>query len=147
VLMAPRIMHRKGEDSRTHSRCCVPSRAMIRYLAMSHPISIRRREFTVGTGAAALTVWASRAWAAKAPSFPISFAYAAITWGDSGVKKAIAEISAAGFPGIQLRSNILKEYSDPAVLKAELAKAKLTFACYSGGSPGADPGKRKEDIE
>jgi inosose dehydratase len=112
---------------------------------MSHSRSISRREFTLGTGAA-FSVWAARAWAAKAPA-PISFAYAAITWGESGVKKAIAEISEAGFPGVQLRSNILKEYSDPAALKAELAKAKLTFACYSGGSPGADPAKRKEDIE
>jgi inosose dehydratase len=114
---------------------------------MRHLRSIRRRDFTLGTGAAALSVWAGRAWAAKAPAPPISFGYAAITWGEAGVKKAIAEISAAGFPGIQLRSNILKEYSDPAALKAELATAKLTFACYSGGGPSADPAKRKEDIE
>jgi inosose dehydratase len=114
---------------------------------MSHRTSFRRREFTLGAGAAALSVWTSRAFAAKAPAAPISFAYAAITWGESGVKKAISEISAAGFPGVQLRSNILKEYSDPAALKAELAKAKLTFACYSGGGPSADPAKRKEDIE
>jgi inosose dehydratase len=113
---------------------------------MSHSRLFRRREFTLGTGAAALSIFTAKAWAAKAPA-PISFGYAAITWGDAGVKKAIAEISAAGFPGVQLRSNILKEYTDPAVLKAELAKAKLTFACYSGGSPSADPAKRKEEIE
>jgi inosose dehydratase len=118
---------------------------MVSYLAMSHRRSFGRREFTLGTGAAALSVWAARAWAAKAA--PITFGYAAITWGEAGVKKAIAEISEAGFPGVQLRSNILKEYSDPAALKAELAKAKLTFACYSGGGPSADPAKRKDDIE
>jgi inosose dehydratase len=114
---------------------------------MSNSSSFRsgRREFMLGAGAVTLTAWASRGWAAKAA--PISFGYAAITWGDAGVKKAIAEISEAGFPGVQLRSNILKEYTDPAVLKAELAKAKLTFACYSGGGPSADPAKRAEEIE
>src|SRR5690242_13759156 len=100
---------------------------------MSHSRSFGRREFTFGMGAAALSAWSARAWAAKAAA-PITFGYAAITWGEAGVKKAITEISEAGFPGVQLRSNILKEYTDPAALKADLAKAKLTFACYSGGS-------------
>jgi inosose dehydratase len=104
-----------------------------------------RREFTLGMGATALAAFSARAWAG-APS-PINFAYAAITWGEAGVKKAIAEISAAGFPGVQLRSNILKEYADPSVLKADLAKAKLTFACYSGGGPSADPAARAKDLE
>jgi inosose dehydratase len=107
-----------------------------------------RREFTLGAGAVALSALSSRVWAAGKAS-PITFAYAAITWGESGVKKAITEISEAGFPGVQLRSNILKEYSDPAVLKAELAKAKLTFACYSGGGGTADPAPaaRAKEIE
>jgi inosose dehydratase len=110
--------------------------------------SFRRREFTLGAGAVALSALSSRVWAAAKPA-PISFAYAAITWGESGAKKAIAEISEAGFPGVQLRSNILKDYSDPAVLKADLAKAKLTFVCYSGGGGTADPSPaaRTKEIE
>lgn len=108
--------------------------------------AFRRREFTLGAGAVALSALTSRAWAASKAA-PISFAYAAITWGEAGVKKAIAEISEAGFPGVQLRSNILKEYTDPAALKAELAKAKLTFVCYSGGGIGSDPATRAKDIE
>jgi inosose dehydratase len=140
-------MHGQAPFSRTHSGSCFSSGAVISYLVMSHSSSFRlgRREFIAGTGAVTLTAWASRGWAAKAA--PISFGYAAITWGDAGVKKAIAEISEAGFPGVQLRSNILKEYTDPAILKAELAAAKLTFACYSGGGPGADPAKRAEEVE
>jgi len=114
-------------------------------MSNSSPFRLGRREFIVAAGGVTLTAWASRGWAAKAE--PISFGYAAITWGEAGVKKAIAEIAAAGFPGVQLRSNILKEYSDPAVLKAELAAAKLTFACYSAGKPGADPTKRAEEVE
>jgi inosose dehydratase len=110
---------------------------------MSH--SFGRREFTLGAGALALAGFSSRVFAAKA--FPITFGYAAITWGDAGVKQAISEIAAAGFPGVQLRANILKEYTDPAVLKAELAKLKLTFACYSGGGPSPDPTKRAQDVE
>jgi inosose dehydratase len=109
--------------------------------------SFRRREFTLGAGAVALSALTSRAWAASKAAPTISFAYAAITWGEAGVKKAIAEISESGFPGVQLRSNILKEYSDPAALKAELAKAKLTFVCYSGGGIGADAATRAKDIE
>jgi inosose dehydratase len=111
---------------------------------MSH--SFGRREFTLGAGAAALAAFAPRAFAAAAKG-PISFGYAAITWGDAGVKKAITEIAEAGYRGVQLRSNILKEYTDPAVLKADLAKLKLTFACYSGGGPSADPAKRAADVE
>jgi inosose dehydratase len=107
--------------------------------------TFRRREFTMGAGALALGAMARRAFAAKAG--PISFGYAAITWGDAGAKQAIAEISQTGFPGVQLRSNILKEYSDPAALKADLQKAKLTFACYSGGGVSADPAARAKDIE
>src|SRR2546429_9747608 len=39
----------------------------------------------------------------------IRFGYAAITWNGNDTQ-AIKEISELGFPGIQLRSNILKDY-------------------------------------
>src|SRR4051812_40696173 len=47
----------------------------------------------------------------------IRFGYAAITWNNNDVQ-AIKEISELGFPGIQLRSNILKDYGErPAALR------------------------------
>jgi inosose dehydratase len=103
-----------------------------------------RRTFTT-SAAAALAAWPLRRsfGADKA----IQFGYAAITWGEKGVKTAITEIAQAGYPGVQLRANILKEYSAPEAVKADLAKAKLTFACYSGGGPKADAASRAAEIE
>lgn len=112
------------------------------------PRVLDRRSFTAGAGAAALVAgsWARLAGAAAKPA-PISFGYATITWRDQPVKTAIAEIAASGFRGVQLRLDAMKEFPDPAALRDELAKAKLTFVCLSGGSPSADPGKRAADIE
>jgi inosose dehydratase len=107
-----------------------------------------RRAFLVGAGAAGLTALAPRAGrAATKTASGISIGYAAITWGDQSSKTAISEIAAAGYSGIQLRLAILKDFENPAALKAELAKAKLTFACLSGGSPSADPAKRAAEVE
>jgi inosose dehydratase len=116
---------------------------------MSSSRVLGRREFTFGVGAAAVALASSRVFAAgeKGKSKDISIGYAAITWGDKGAKQAISEIAAVGYPGIQLRSNILKDFSSPETLKAELARAHLTFACYSGGGPTADPAKRAADVE
>jgi len=47
---------------------------------------------------------------APAPA-KILFGYAAITWGGNDVQ-AIKDISEAGFRGIQLRANILKEFGE-----------------------------------
>src|SRR2546423_15085912 len=41
----------------------------------------------------------------------IRFGYAAITWGGDD-SQAIKDISEIGFPGIQLRSKLLKDYGD-----------------------------------
>jgi inosose dehydratase len=116
---------------------------------MSHRL-FRRRDFTFGVGAVAACGLARRALAdkAKATRSPdISIGYAAITWGEKGARQAITEIAQVGYPGIQLRSNILKEFDSPDALKAELAKAHLTFACYSGGGPSADPAKRAAEVD
>jgi inosose dehydratase len=112
---------------------------------MSHRL-FRRREFTFGVGAVAASAFAARSWA-KAKSPDISIGYAAITWGEKGARQAITEIAQVGYPGIQLRSNILKEFPSPDALKAELAKVHLTFACYSGGGPGGDPSKRADEVD
>ena len=116
-----------------------------------------RRHFTLGLGAAGLVtlVRGGRAQAGgKKPVFPgIQVGYAAITWGDlsssgsGGARQAVTEISALGYPGIQLRAAITKEWKTSDELKADLAKAKPTFACLSGGSPSADPAKRAAEVE
>ena len=47
----------------------------------------------------------------------IHFGYAAITWNGND-RQAIEDISALGFPGIQLRSNCIAEFkNDPAVVR------------------------------
>jgi inosose dehydratase len=125
---------------------------------MSHIQSLfGRRQFTRGLGAAGLlsVTGVGRGFAAaKKPAFPgIQVGYAAITWGDTsasgggGARQAITDISAVGYPGIQLRAAITKEWKTPEELKGDLAKAKLTFACLSGGSPSADLSKRDAEVE
>lgn len=66
--------------------------------------------------------------------YPIAFGCAAITWKE-GPRKAIDEIAAAGYRGIQLMANVMKEWPDPAALKAELAKRHLVLVTFSGGNP------------
>jgi inosose dehydratase len=121
-------------------------------MGQQRSFELGRRAFVVGAGAAGLATLAPRAARAAKPAAGtsasgISIGYAAITWGDKSSKTAIEEISAVGYDGIQLRLAILKDYETPAALKADLEKAKLTFACLSGGSPSADPAKRAADVE
>ncbi len=73
-----------------------------------------------------------------APS-QIRFGYAAITWGGDDLT-AIKEVSELGFRGIQLRSNLLKEYGDkPKAIKDILRERNLQFVALSGGGPrGSD---------
>jgi inosose dehydratase len=106
-----------------------------------------RRGFLVGAGAAGLAALAPRAGQAAGKSGGISIGYAAITWGEKGARTAIQEIAQAGYTGIQLRLNILKEFDKPETLKAELAKSKLTFACLSGGGPSSDASKRQAEVD
>jgi inosose dehydratase len=72
--------------------------------------------------------------------------YAAITW-DGHDGEAIEQISAVGYPGIQLRANVLKEHPDPKTLGAALAEHKLMFVALSSGDAQLDPAKEKEMLE
>src|SRR5262249_36411763 len=75
----------------------------------------------------------------------IRFAYAAITWGGHNLE-AIADIAAAGYPGIQLRSNILPDYAQrPSALKDELARHHLTLVALSSGNVSID-GEEAQEI-
>jgi inosose dehydratase len=69
-----------------------------------------------------------------APS-EIRFGYAAITWGGDDMQ-AIKDVSEAGYRGIQLRSNILKDFGDkPKALGDLLKRHGLQFVALSGGGP------------
>src|SRR5580765_2323587 len=114
---------------------------------------ISRRAFVAGAGAAAALA-ASRIEAMdalfEAPLYPpidlsyfdtpvsrapadIRLGYASITWGGKDLD-AVADIAAAGYPGIQLRSNIVPAYEQrPQALADELAKHHLTFVALSSG--------------
>jgi inosose dehydratase len=52
-----------------------------------------------------------------------------------------------GYPGIQLRANVLKEHPDPKTLEAALAQHKLTFVALSSGGTELDPAKEKEMLD
>jgi inosose dehydratase len=72
--------------------------------------------------------------------------YASITW-DGRDDEAIRQISALGYPGIQLRANVLKAHPDPKELGAALAGHKLLFVALSSGGTPLDPAKEKETLE
>src|SRR5688572_7437007 len=113
---------------------------------------ISRRDFlaTIGaTGTAALlgrhALALSPPTGAAAPGV-IKFGYAAITWEGDDLK-AIEDISAVGFKGIQLRSPIIEKFGDkPAALKELLAKHRLTMVALSSGNVRIDPAVEKEEI-
>ena len=78
---------------------------------------------------------------------PIKFGYAAITWGGND-EQAIEDISALGFPGIQLRAGVLTRYGDrPAVLRDLLARHRLTFVALSSGNVSIDPAVESRMID
>lgn len=73
---------------------------------------------------------------APAPA-EIKFGYAAITWGGND-RQAIADISALGFPGIQLRSNCITEFPSAAAVKDLLQQHQLQFVALSSGGLNID---------
>jgi len=78
--------------------------------------------------------------AARAPRpASLEIGYAAITWGGDD-QRAIQDISALGFPGIQLRASVLTRYGDrPGELRELLARHGLTFVALSSGNVSIDP--------
>ncbi len=110
---------------------------------------MKRRAFlsTMGTlTAASLAPLDALVPPAKAKAFGVTFGYAAITWGGNDLK-AIEDVAAGGFKGIQLRSPILEQFGDkPEALKEILAKHKLTFVALSSGTVSIDPAKRQDEL-
>jgi len=103
-------------------------------------VTISRREFIAG-----LTATVAAANVARADGGAIRFGYAAITWGGHDLD-AMADIAAAGYPGVQLRSSILRDFAArPAALAEELARHKLTFVALSSGNLRID--HAEEDLD
>jgi inosose dehydratase len=83
---------------------------------------------------------------APAPA-EIRFGYASITWGGDDLK-AIEDIAALGFEGIQIRSNVLAQFGTrPGDLRDLLAKHHLTFVALSSGGVKIDPGPGSSDAQ
>jgi len=76
----------------------------------------------------------------------IRLGYASITWGGKDLD-AVADIAAAGYPGIQLRSNIVADYERrPRALADELAKRQLTLVALSSGGVSIDPASEAQEM-
>jgi len=101
----------------------------------------------VGAGAALASAGRGLAGVPQAGSANggIRFGYAAITWGDKAAQ-AIDDISAAGYPGIQLRNDVTKSFQ-PAALREDLQQHKLKFVALSSGDIHIDPSQHASDLE
>lgn len=115
--------------------------------------SLSRRRFIVGLGAGAVVATSAGrsintvlGGSYKPAAGSIRFGYASITW-DGKDAQAIKEISELGFPGIQLRSNILKDYGDrPDALRALLQQNKLEMVALSSGGVSIAPNSEADEI-
>jgi inosose dehydratase len=79
----------------------------------------------------------------------LDYGYAAITWGNDFIK-AIDEIAAVGFRGVQLRAGdgLLDRFEDkPAALRELLAAKRLAFPVFSSGNLSIDPAREQEMID
>jgi len=76
----------------------------------------------------------------------IRFGYAAITWNGNDLQ-AIKEISELGFPGIQLRSNTLKDFGEkPAALHDLLQQNHLEMVALSSGGVSIASSSERDEI-
>src|SRR3954469_18734618 len=77
----------------------------------------------------------------------IHIGYAAITWNGND-RQAIEDIAGLGFRGIQLRSNILKDFTGGGAEVCDLlAKNKLTLVALSSGGVRVDGNDDAAEIE
>ena len=107
-------------------------------------MTVSRREFLKGVAATAVAGVVPMGCGVLGHSRPASrirFGCAAITWGGDDLR-AIDEISALRYPGIQLRSGAVAQFgADPAALRARLAARRLTFVALSSGNLSIDPAR------
>ncbi|MDX6462332.1 MAG: inosose dehydratase [Acidobacteriaceae bacterium] len=103
-----------------------------------------RRSFLAGAGALAVTAALPSFAAATGRLKELRYAYAAMPWGNEE-RKAIEDIAAAGYPGVQFRANAVTDFK-PSELKQSLAEHRLTFVALSSGTISIDaPGAAQMD--
>jgi inosose dehydratase len=77
----------------------------------------------------------------------MNLAYSAITWGGNDAQ-AIKDIASLGFKGIQLRSNVLKDYgAKPDALRDMLGQYKLYLPMFSSGNANINTGNDQAVID
>jgi inosose dehydratase len=124
---------------------------------------VLRRQFVRAMGAlAAASAFPSTTLFARAPLYPpmdlshfdtpitpapseIHFGYASITWNGND-RQAIDDIAAVGFHGIQLRSDVIREFGSPAAIRDLLSQRELKFVALSSGDLISDPAGVKKSI-
>ncbi|MGB6834871.1 MAG: sugar phosphate isomerase/epimerase [Candidatus Acidiferrum sp.] len=78
--------------------------------------------------------------------FELHIGYASITWGGDD-RQAIEDISAVGYPGIQIRSNAVKEFGSGTDVHEFLDKYHLKMVALSSGNISLDPAIESSKIE
>ena len=104
-----------------------------------------RRDFVRQLGGAALASALPLPALRAARGSEMKLGYASITWGGNDAR-AIDEIASLGFPGIQLRANVVDTWR-PEQLRALLAARKLTFAALSSGNISSEAAERQRMID
>jgi inosose dehydratase len=110
---------------------------------------LTRRGFLAALGAAPLTFGLRdlRLHAEATQSGSMKLGYAAITWGGDD-PKAIDDVAAVGFKGIQLRASAFDRWSRaPGDLKALLASHSLAFPVLSSGNLNYQPADVAANID
>src|SRR6478672_379496 len=106
-----------------------------------------RRQFIAGLGAGAVvSTDIAKSIRDVISEQAIRFGYAAITWEGNDVQ-AIKDIAELGFRGIQLRSNILKDFGErPEALRSLLQQHNLEMVAFSSGGVRIDPNSEADEI-
>ena len=78
--------------------------------------------------------------------FDLKIGYSSITWNQHDTQ-AIEDLSSLGYPGIQLRANVLTEFPDPHQLRDLLAEHHLKFVALSSGNASIDPALRQSTVD
>jgi inosose dehydratase len=106
---------------------------------------VSRRGFVRSGLAAAAGALAAPLHAAE--GFALRLGYAAITWGPE-CERAIDEIAALGFRGIQLRSGDIEAWGGrPDALRRRLEDKGLGLLCFSSGDVDAVPERERHHLE
>jgi inosose dehydratase len=127
-------------------------------------MSFSRRDFlNSALAAAAVAALPKTAMAAFEPLYPptdlsyfdtpvsaapshVKLGYASITWNGND-RQAIDDIASLGYPGIQLRSNIVKEMPNPDDTRKLLEQHHLTLVALSSGGVSVEAADEKAEIQ